>query len=115
MISKLQLASLLAIYNSIPKIRNSVKIDHHPPERDSQKTSFLFRWSLAACLHDIAYPLELTLKSFKKGTSVYNAMAARGYDGQLPIISYKSKNSFTMLYCVIIAGSTLIPWLLLGL
>ncbi len=69
----------LAIYNSISKIRNSVKIDHHPPESDSQKTSFLFRWSLAACLHDIAYPLELTLKSFNKYSTKLHEIEKDGF------------------------------------
>ncbi len=56
----------LAIYNSISKIRDSVRTNRHQHDIHSQKTSFLFRWSLAACLHDIAYPLEITLKSFNK-------------------------------------------------
>jgi hypothetical protein len=69
----------LAIYNSISKIRNSVKTDHHPPESSSQKTSFLFRWSLAACLHDIAYPLELTLKSFNKYSKKLHEIEEDGF------------------------------------
>lgn len=56
----------LAIYNSCTRIRDAVKIDRYSTDSDSKKKSFLFRWSLSACLHDIAYPLELTLKSFNK-------------------------------------------------
>ena len=56
----------LAIYNSSEQIRQSLTIDRHENGVDAQRTSFLFRWSLAACLHDIAYPLEIALKSFNK-------------------------------------------------
>lgn len=69
----------LAIYNSIPDIRNSVKIDHHSPESNLQTSSFLFRWSLAACLHDIAYPLELTLKSFNKYSTKLHEIDQDGF------------------------------------
>ena len=48
-------------------IRNACNTERHSEyEQNDQKTSFLFRWSLAACLHDLAYPLELSLKSFNR-------------------------------------------------
>jgi hypothetical protein len=56
----------LSIYNSHFLIRNAVNTDRNLGDEDKQNSSFLFRWSLTACLHDIAYPLELTLKSFNK-------------------------------------------------
>lgn len=57
----------LAIYNKCQAIRNSLNIERHDVWMiQPQKTSFLFRWSLAACLHDLAYPLELSLKSFNR-------------------------------------------------
>lgn len=59
----------LAIFNNCQPIRDGVKTDRHPEGNIyMQKSSFLFRWSLAACLHDIAYPLELALKSFNTYT-----------------------------------------------
>lgn len=56
----------LAIYNSYSSIRNALSIDRHAPNSEGQRKSFLFRWALAACLHDIAYPLEIALRSFNK-------------------------------------------------
>lgn len=57
----------LAIYNSCKPFRDVLTTDRHPLEDNyMQKSSFLFRWSLAACLHDLAYPLEISLKSFNK-------------------------------------------------
>ena len=35
------------------------------------RETFHFRWVLAACLHDIAYPLELGLKTFNKFTKYF--------------------------------------------
>jgi hypothetical protein len=55
----------LAIFNNCQPIRIGARTTRHPfGDVHLQKSSFLFRWSLAACLHDIAYPLELALKSF---------------------------------------------------
>jgi hypothetical protein len=65
----------LAIYNGCAEIRSACNTDRH--ERDNQadqKSSFLFRWSLAACLHDIAYPLELSLKSFNRYSASLHEM-----------------------------------------
>lgn len=56
----------LAIYNSCNKIRDAVRLNKPYVDTESQKESFVLRWSIAACLHDIAYPLELSLKSFNK-------------------------------------------------
>lgn len=57
----------LAIYNTCAEIRNACNTERHPnQDHNNQKTSFLFRWSLAACLHDLSYPLELSLKSFNQ-------------------------------------------------
>jgi len=57
----------LAIYNNCEPIRKALNIERHEDySTHDQKTSFLFRWSVAACLHDLAYPLELSLKSFNK-------------------------------------------------
>jgi len=54
----------LAIYNSSEKIRNSLDINRGQYwGEDEQKELFQFRWALTACLHDIAYPLEIALKS----------------------------------------------------
>jgi hypothetical protein len=57
----------LGIYNASNDFRQAVITERHQPDSThAQKTSFLFRWSLAACLHDLAYPLELNIKSFNK-------------------------------------------------
>ncbi len=55
----------LALYRNSRRLQEAVLTQRH--RRDdipSQHSSFLFRWALAACLHDIAYPLEMSLKSF---------------------------------------------------
>jgi hypothetical protein len=65
----------LAIYNSCKPIRKALKTERHEDyDTHQQKTSFLFRWSLSACLHDIAYPLELSLTSFKKYSKYLHAL-----------------------------------------
>lgn len=69
----------LAIYNANQNIRDALTIDRHELSNRAQKTSFLFRWSLAACLHDIAYPLEIALKSFNK----YSVMLHELRDGEV--------------------------------
>lgn len=56
----------LAIYNSYPRIRSSLQIGAHDHTDEELRKSFLFRWALSACLHDIAYPLEIALRSFNK-------------------------------------------------
>ncbi|MCP3942758.1 MAG: hypothetical protein GY710_14910 [Desulfobacteraceae bacterium] len=56
----------LGIYNSCKKIRSAINEDTFAESLDSAKNSFLLRWSLTACLHDSAYPLELTLKAFNQ-------------------------------------------------
>jgi hypothetical protein len=57
----------LAIYNNCAPLREALKRKRHKKDDENkQKSSFLFRWPLAACLHDIAYPLELSLKSFNQ-------------------------------------------------
>ncbi|MEW6671829.1 MAG: hypothetical protein AB1427_08995 [Thermodesulfobacteriota bacterium] len=66
----------LAIYNGCSTIRNACNTDRHEADfRHEQKASFLFRWSLAACLHDLAYPLELSLKSFNRYSNYLNQIA----------------------------------------
>lgn len=55
----------LAIYNNSEVLRRALNINRHGQDDfHNQKSSFLFRWSLAACLHDLAYPLELSLNAF---------------------------------------------------
>lgn len=57
----------LAIYNGCTPVREALQTPLYLPDDDySQESSFLFRWALAACLHDLAYPLELSLKSFNR-------------------------------------------------
>jgi hypothetical protein len=57
----------LAIYNNCKYLRRALNTERHENRNvHDQKASFLFRWSLAACLHDLAYPLELSLKSFNR-------------------------------------------------
>lgn len=64
----------LAIYNSSSKIRNALTIDRHEEGISAQKESFLFRWSMAACLHDIAYPLEISLKTFNNYSGILHGI-----------------------------------------
>jgi len=55
----------LAIYNSSHFFRDALKIGWHPKEdQQKQKTSFLFRWSLASIFHDLAYPMEISIDCF---------------------------------------------------
>lgn len=55
----------LALYRNFKPLQEAVVTRRHEPgDNKSQNSSFLFRWALAACLHDIAYPLEMSLKSF---------------------------------------------------
>lgn len=57
----------LALYNNCELIREAVKISRHSyDDNEKQRSSFLFRWSLAASLHDLAYPLEMSIKTFNK-------------------------------------------------
>ncbi|MFW6016800.1 MAG: hypothetical protein ACOCRK_10215 [bacterium] len=63
----------LAIYNNCELIRNAVKTPRHLDiNNDLQRKSFLFRWSLAAGLHDLAYPLEMSIKTFNEYLSYLN-------------------------------------------
>lgn len=62
----------LSIYNSCRPVREALTISRHDnKDLHNQKSSFLFRWALTACLHDIAYPLELSLKSFRNYSSKF--------------------------------------------
>ena len=69
----------LAIYNNCGAIRGSLNTGRHEPSMShEQKTSFMFRWSLAACLHDLAYPLELSLKSFNRYSAYLSEIKGNG-------------------------------------
>jgi len=64
-----------AIYNNCKRLRDALNTERHEPTmRHQQKTSFMFRWALAACLHDLAYPLELSLNSFNTYSSYLHEM-----------------------------------------
>ncbi len=57
----------LAIYNNCKIMREALSSERHLYGTvHERKTSFLFSWSLSACLHDVAYPLEMSLQSFKR-------------------------------------------------
>lgn len=67
----------LALYNVSRKLREVVVTTRHEvTDVSMQKASFLFRWSLAACLHDLAYPLELSLRTFNKYNEKLNNESA---------------------------------------
>lgn len=75
----------LAIYNSCEVIRNGIINKHSPNEEfHAQKSSFLFKWSLASLLHDLSYPLEMSIKSFNKLSSYLH-----GQDGRRDIVIKK--------------------------
>ena len=68
----------LAIYNNCEAIRRALNTERHEDYNiHDQKTSFLFRWSIAACLHDLAYPLELSLKSFNRYSKYFHVIEDR--------------------------------------
>lgn len=55
----------LALYNCCRPLREALITPRHNPENNhEQRISFLFRWSLASCLHDVCYPFELSVKGF---------------------------------------------------
>lgn len=79
----------LAIYNGCAEIRNACNTGRHSIyEQNDQKTSFLFRWSLAACLHDLAYPLELSLKSFNRYSTFLHEIDSGRKDSFISIDPY---------------------------
>lgn len=64
----------LALYNNMPILREMLKIDRFrnaTEENEKQKSAFLWSWSIAACLHDIGYPFELSINSFNNLTAEY--------------------------------------------
>jgi len=67
----------LAIFNKCAPIREAICTFNHVPHPEWKTEvcweSFIFRWSLAACLHDIAYPLDYSLRAFNQFTNIINS------------------------------------------
>ena len=57
-------------YSTIKSVKESIDylINRQTGYTDKKELEkdFLFRWSIAACLHDIAYPIEMTIKAFNE-------------------------------------------------
>ncbi|MCK4329128.1 hypothetical protein KAX02_04740 [candidate division WOR-3 bacterium] len=58
----------LVLYSKLDKLRKN--LERFPKfsklSSEEKRNKFLLRWCIAACLHDVAYPIEMSIISFKQ-------------------------------------------------
>jgi hypothetical protein len=68
----------LAMYNGANALRMALSTKRHSSENiEDQKGSFLFRWSLTACNHDLENSLQMSVESFNQYSARINGLNSK--------------------------------------
>ena len=67
----------LALYSKCDILNDF--LNRIPDMQEQASEKFLLRWSIAACLHDVAYPLQMSIRNFTELISEHNKKSELGF------------------------------------